>query len=238
MELAEGEEIVTALDTRSDDLCQELMDMELRNVEIVKDLVFEFDREYTEIVSKSKTIITEFFEKIRELEENYFAGLQEEAMRVYERFGSGELDDACSEDAKLLLGDKDTFMNWCSRITIFTPPPSTRWRIRRVLLFTLVPIRPRSRGERRFLIRRTFLPGVCFSPPITPRWFQSRRTATPFNSASDAFQSTPTFVALNDGPSTLISSRRKRGDGWTSSSTASGTGNEIGTACASRRSSR
>eukprot|EP00982_Pelagococcus_subviridis_P000882 7148-Pelagococcus_subviridis.AAC.2 len=111
VELAEGEEIVTALDTRSDDLCQELMDMELRNVEIVKDLVFEFDREYTEIVSKSKTIITEFFEKIRELEENYFAGLQEEAMRVYERFGSGELDDACSEDTKLLLGDKDTFMN-------------------------------------------------------------------------------------------------------------------------------
>ena len=83
VELAEGEEIVTALDTRSDDLCQELMDMELRNVEIVKDIVFEFDREYTEIVSKSKTIITEFFEKIRELEENYFAGLQEEAMRVY-----------------------------------------------------------------------------------------------------------------------------------------------------------
>ena len=100
VELAEGEEIVTALDTRSDDLCQELMDMELRNVEIVKDLVFEFDREYTEIVSKSKTIITEFFEKIRELEENYFAGLQEEAMRVYERFGSGELDDACSEDVR------------------------------------------------------------------------------------------------------------------------------------------
>ena len=115
VELAEGEEIVTALDTRSDDLCQELMDMELRNVEIVKDLVFEFDREYTEIVSKSKTIITEFFEKIRELEENYFAGLQEEAMRVYERFGSGELDDACSEDTKLLLGDKDTFMNSVSK---------------------------------------------------------------------------------------------------------------------------
>ena len=53
------------------------------------------------------------------------------------------------------------------------------------LLFTLVPIRPRSRGERRSL--RTFSPGVCISPPRVPR-FRSRHTATPFNSASDAFQ--------------------------------------------------
>ena len=43
---------------------------------------------------------------------------------------------------------------------------------------TLVPIRPRSRGERRSL--RTLLPGVRLSPP-TPR-FQSRRTHL------DAFQ--------------------------------------------------
>ena len=51
------------------------------------------------------------------------------------------------------------------------------YQARSFSLLTLVPIRPRSRGERRFL--RTFLPGVCFSPP-TPR-FQSRRTSTPFN---------------------------------------------------------
>ena len=49
---------------------------------------------------------------------------------------------------------------------------------RRVLSHTLVPVRPRSRGKRRSL--RNLLPGVRFSPPITPR-FQSRHTATPFN---------------------------------------------------------
>jgi hypothetical protein len=43
---------------------------------------------------------------------------------------------------------------------------------------TLVPVRPRRRGERRFL--RTFSPGGRFSPP-TPR-FQSRHTSL------DAFQ--------------------------------------------------
>jgi DNA mismatch repair protein MSH6 len=65
------------------------------------------------------------------------------------------------------------------------PPPA----IRRVLFYTLVPVRPRRRGERRslrtFLSRRT----VCFSPP-TPR-SQSRRTSTAFNFASDAFQLHP-----------------------------------------------
>ena len=44
--------------------------------------------------------------------------------------------------------------------------------------FTLVPVRPRRRGERRSL--RTFPPGVCFSLP-TPRWFRSP-PSMPFNS--------------------------------------------------------
>jgi hypothetical protein len=66
------------------------------------------------------------------------------------------------------------------------------------------PYDPRRRGERR--CSRTFLPGVCFSPPITPR-FQSRHTSTPFSSASDAYEFHPD-VALNDGPSTL---RRRTG---------------------------
>ena len=65
--------------------------------------------------------------------------------------------------------------------------------------YTLVHVRPRRRGARRssriFSSRR-------LSPPITR--FRSRHTATPFNSISDApLNATPTFVALNDGPSTL-----------------------------------
>jgi chemotaxis protein histidine kinase CheA len=61
---------------------------------------------------------------------------------------------------------------------------------------TLVPIPPRSRGERRSL--RTLLPGASISPPRVPRWFQSRHTATPFNSASDAFQLHPDVIARTD----------------------------------------
>jgi len=64
---------------------------------------------------------------------------------------------------------------------------------------TLVPVRPRRRGERRSL--RTFSPGASISPPRVPRWFQSRHTSTPFNSASDAFQLHPDVRSY--GPSTL-----------------------------------
>ena len=49
----------------------------------------------------------------------------------------------------------------------------------RSMYLTLVPIRPRPRGERRSL--RTLLPVACFSPPRVPR-FQSRHTHL------DAFQ--------------------------------------------------
>ena len=59
---------------------------------------------------------------------------------------------------------------------------------------TLVPIRPRRRGERRSL--RTFRRRV--SPPRVPR-FQSPPSA-PFNSASDAFQLHPDVRSLWNDP--------------------------------------
>jgi hypothetical protein len=64
-------------------------------------------------------------------------------------------------------------------------------------VFALVPIRPRSRGERRSL--RTFSPGARFSPPRAPR-SRSRHTSTPFNSASDAFQLHPDIIARTERP--------------------------------------
>ena len=73
---------------------------------------------------------------------------------------------------------------------------------------TLVPIRPRSRGERHSL--RT-LPGASLRPRLAfnPR---PRRLSTPLLTP---FNSTPTFVA-SYGPSTLIRGRRRtsRARGW------------------------
>jgi hypothetical protein len=68
--------------------------------------------------------------------------------------------------------------------------------LRRVLL-TLVPIRPRSRGERRSL--RAFLPGVSLRPPLAFNPDTPRRLSTP----PDAFQLHPDDAALYG--TTLIS---------------------------------
>jgi len=69
----------------------------------------------------------------------------------------------------------------------------------RSFYLTPVPIRPRSRGERRSL--RTFFPGARFSPPRVHR-FQSRHTATPFNSASDAFERHPDVRSYREDAAT------------------------------------
>jgi len=103
--------------------------------------------------------------------------------------GDGDGDgDGGDATAPLAGGDAE------EKFLTFDPAPSTRDVPRddasigahlaaaanqaRSIYFTLVPIRPRSRCELHSL--RTFSPGVCFSPPITPR-FRSP-TTTPFNS--------------------------------------------------------
>ena len=66
---------------------------------------------------------------------------------------------------------------------------------------TLVPIRPRRRGERRSL--RTLPPGD-FSPPRVPR-FQSRRTHL------DARLSTPLLTPFNSTPISSLCNERPQG---------------------------
>ena len=60
---------------------------------------------------------------------------------------------------------------------------------------TLVPIRPRSRGERRSL--RTLSPGASLRPGSLAFNARPRRLSSPLLTPTN---STPTFVALNDGP--------------------------------------
>ena len=59
-----------------------------------------------------------------------------------------------------------------------------RGHVDRRVLLTLVPIRPRSRSERRFL--RTFSPVVSLRPGSLD--FNERPPSTPFNSTPDAYQ--------------------------------------------------
>ena len=86
-------------------------------------------------------------------------------------------------------GMEDEFVDACvaNAASSVLEPDNLRFDVLRSGAFyhldhlALVPVRPRRRRELHSL--RTFiLPGVCFSPPTTPRWFQSRRTRL------DAFQ--------------------------------------------------
>ena len=64
-------------------------------------------------------------------------------------------------------------------------------------VFTLVPIRPRWRGGRRFL--RTFLPGVSLRP--SPLAFIDPRPRRLSNSSDDAFRSTRSILSVWNDPS-------------------------------------
>ena len=64
-------------------------------------------------------------------------------------------------------------------------------------IITLVPVRPRRRGERRSL--RTSLPGGASLRPGSHGFNLDTHTATPFNSATDAYELHPDIIALNDG---------------------------------------
>ena len=111
LEPQEAEAKLRALHVKNDDLYEKLMHFEMQNVDLVADLVGEFDRNYSEIVDGNKGHIGNFFTQIRELEDKYYEGVTTNAMSMLEKFSSGELDGIVSEDSKTILQDKDTLMN-------------------------------------------------------------------------------------------------------------------------------
>ena len=62
-------------------------------------------------MDKSKQLIAGIFTEMRAHEDAYFAEMSEASTAMLEQFSSGKLDDVCDEDAKVVLSDKDTFMN-------------------------------------------------------------------------------------------------------------------------------
>ena len=96
---------------RGDETKEKLLAIELHCADFTADLIFEFDRNFSEIVDKSKQLIAGIFTEMRAHEEAYFAEMSEASTAMLEQFSTGKLDDVCDEDAKVVLADKDTFMN-------------------------------------------------------------------------------------------------------------------------------
>ena len=111
LEPPDAEKALQSLHQKNDDLYQKLMEYEMQNVDIVADLVNEFDRNYSEIVDVNRGYIGNFFTQVRELEDRYYEGVTACAMGMLETFSSGQMDEIVSEDSKTILQDKDTLMN-------------------------------------------------------------------------------------------------------------------------------
>jgi len=111
LEPPEAEQKLRALHQKNDHLYSRLMEFEMQNVDIVADLVGEFDRNYSAIVDGNRRHIGNFFTQTRELEDRYYEGVTASAMGMLEKFAGGEMDEMVSEDSRTILQDKDTLMN-------------------------------------------------------------------------------------------------------------------------------
>mmetsp|Transcript_39587 Transcript_39587/g.98026 ORF Transcript_39587/g.98026 Transcript_39587/m.98026 type:complete len:526 (-) Transcript_39587:264-1841(-) len=111
LEPTDAEAKLRALHQRNDELYERLMEFEMQIVDIVSDLVGEFDRNYSEIVDGNRAHISNFFTQVRELEDRYYEGITATAMSMLEKFGTGDMEDVVSEDSRTILQDKDTLMN-------------------------------------------------------------------------------------------------------------------------------
>lgn len=111
LDAQEAEQRLRALHQKNDDLYDRLMEFEMHNVDLVADLVSEFDRNYSVIVDGNRGHIGNFFTQIRELEDRYYEGVTATAMGMLEKFSSGQMDEIVSEDSKTILQDKDMLMN-------------------------------------------------------------------------------------------------------------------------------
>jgi len=93
-------------------LKDELMDIELEAVEILAELVQEFDRNYSEIAESNKAQYSTFFTQVRDLQNNFFALLSHTANTMFEKYNQENSDvESLPEDARMLLADKDTLVN-------------------------------------------------------------------------------------------------------------------------------
>ena len=96
---------------RGDETKEKLLAVESHCADFTADLIFEFDRNFSEIVDRSEQLIAGIFTEMRTHEDAYFAAMSEASTAMLEQFSTGKLDDVCDEDAKAILADKDTFMN-------------------------------------------------------------------------------------------------------------------------------
>ncbi|KAF5828147.1 hypothetical protein DUNSADRAFT_18121 [Dunaliella salina] len=69
-------------------LKDELLELEEECVEVLQELLKEFDRNYSELVETNKASYNEYFAQVRDLQNNYIGTLTQTALNVYEKYNN------------------------------------------------------------------------------------------------------------------------------------------------------
>lgn len=107
----EGKEIVKRLQEELEKVCDELMNLELRQVEKFDALVDHFENRLTEFKIVSLECQTGFFRNIEELEEKFSTGSKAVAQDLMDRLAREELaEDFMDDEAMMLITDRESCM--------------------------------------------------------------------------------------------------------------------------------
>lgn len=105
----EKKELVTELRTRTQDLKEKLLELEMFQIEQYEDLIGQFEEKYGAIKSTTLDTCRLFFEKMRDMQNEYFEKVKEKATELLAKFQNGE-SLGLGDEALQVLADKDAFM--------------------------------------------------------------------------------------------------------------------------------
>lgn len=105
----EKKELITELRTRTQELKEKLLELEMFQIEQYEDLIGQFEEKYGGIKSHTLDTCRLFFEKMRDMQNEYFEKVKEKATELLAKFQNGE-SLGLSDEALQVLADKDAFM--------------------------------------------------------------------------------------------------------------------------------
>lgn len=110
-----GDDARAELSRKNDALKDALIDIEIDAVDVVSQQVRDFDINYTDLSDGHKTLLSNYFTQLRELENEYYESLTQKGHELLERYNNGQLEDELSQlddtsrnTAETLLADKDS----------------------------------------------------------------------------------------------------------------------------------
>jgi len=107
---AEQKELLKELRSRTESLKEKLLELEMFQIEQYEDLIGQFEEKYNSIKSYTLDCCRVFFERMRDMQNEYFEKVKEKAKELLEKFQAQEPGLSLKDEALQVLADKDAFM--------------------------------------------------------------------------------------------------------------------------------